>query len=272
MQGYLRKMRAEPNVVVDYYLRLGESERHLNPYLGETIRLTWTGRISCSHCGRITSKSFGQGYCYPCFRKLAQCDLCITSPERCHYAAGTCRDEAFAQSFCMQPHIVYLANSSGIKVGITRPENLPSRWIDQGAVQALPVLAVQTRQQSGLIEVAFRQHVSDRTHWQKMLKSEAQAIDLKARRDELLSSVAAEIEARRRQFGIQAVQPIGAAKVQQFRYPVLEYPEKVVSLSFDKQARVEGRLLGIKAQYLILDTGVINLRKFTAYEVVFCPP
>ena len=110
----------------------------LNPYIGQRLTLKWHGEIKCQHCGRASKKSFSQGYCYPCSQRLAQCDLCVMSPERCHYDKGTCREPAWGEEFCMQSHIVYLANSSGIKVGITRPSQLPTRWLDQGAVQALP--------------------------------------------------------------------------------------------------------------------------------------
>jgi hypothetical protein len=272
MRGFLQKMTArqnDPIDPIDYYLNLGDEEVHLNPHIGSSIKLAYNGLIQCTHCGRTTKKSFSQGYCYPCFRKLAQCDLCMMSPERCHHAEGTCRDNEFAESFCMNDHIVYLANSSGIKVGITRPANLPTRWIDQGAVQALPVFAVQTRQQSGFVEVAFKSHISDKTQWQRMLKEEPAAVDLPETRDRLIKEISTELDELQKRFGLQAIQPIANAEVQDFRYPVLEYPTKVKSMNFDKMPVVEGVLKGIKGQYLILDVGVINIRKFTAYEVEF---
>ena len=169
----------------------------------------------------------------------------------------------------MQPHIVYLANSSGIKVGITKPGNIPTRWIDQGAVQAVPILNVATRHQSGLVEVAFKQHISDKTHWQRMLKADDPAIDMAQTRTDLLALLAPEIEDLQQRFGLQAIQVVEDAEVQAIRYPVAQYPTKVVSMNFDKTAEVEGVLHGIKGQYLIFDTGVINLRKFTSYEIAF---
>ncbi len=276
MQGFLRKMASmvpdggcTDEQPVQYSLRLGDDSYPLNPLLGKKLTLRHTGNIECLECGRKTKKSFSQGYCYPCFKKLAQCDLCVVSPERCHHDQGTCRDDTFAENFCMQPHIVYIANSSGVKVGITRPENLPTRWIDQGAIQALPVMKVMTRQQSGFVEVAFKNFVSDKTQWQKMLKTQADYLDLAQQRDELMHTVQAELEPVIQRFGIQAVQPVLDAQAQTFVYPVLEYPEKVVSLNFDKTPELGGTLLGIKGQYLIFDTGVINLRRFTSYEVAF---
>lgn len=267
MRGLLNKMRVEHNTPVDYYLRLGDDEVHLNPHIGQHVTLTYTGRIACQNCARITKKSYSQGYCYPCFKKLAQCDLCVMSPDRCHHAQGTCRDENFAQTFCMQPHLVYLANSSGVKVGITKPENLPIRWIDQGAVQALPIYRVETRQQAGLVEVACKAHISDRTQWQQMLKAEDVHVDLTDYRDRLLALV--DTTAITSAFGDHSVTPLADESPLQFQYPVEQYPTKVTALNFDKTPEVTGTLLGIKGQYLIFDIGVINIRKFTSYEVAF---
>lgn len=252
---------------VDYYLPLGEDEIHLNPYIGQSIQLVYHNQIQCQHCGRTTKKSFSQGYCFPCFKKLAQCDLCIMSPERCHHDQGTCREPEWAEDFCFQDHIVYLANSSGVKVGITRPSQIPTRWIDQGAVQGLPIFSVSTRQISGLVEVIFKKHISDKTHWQRMLKSENEAVDLVAIREELMDKVAEDLIALQNRFGLQAIQPITQIETQAISYPVQEYPTKVSSKNFDKMPVIEGTLMGIKAQYLIFDTGVINIRKFTGYDV-----
>ncbi|XOV89429.1 MAG: DUF2797 domain-containing protein [Pseudomonadota bacterium] len=258
---------------VDYDLRLFDHTSnstetlHLNPLLGRRISLHYTGTIRCQHCGRTTSRSFSQGYCFPCCRRLAQCDLCVMSPERCHFDQGTCREPDWGEAFCMQPHLVYLANSSGVKVGITRPSQLPTRWIDQGAVQALPVFGVQTRQQSGFVEVAFKQHISDKTSWQRMLKSEDQRVDLRAIRDRLLTEIGPDIEALQARFGPGAIQPAQGAEVATIRYPVTHYPTRVVALNLDKTPTIDGVLVGIKGQYLIFDTGVINLRRYTSYEV-----
>ncbi|MEX2488654.1 MAG: DUF2797 domain-containing protein [Pseudomonadales bacterium] len=267
MRGYLRKMDVVHQDPVDYYLRLGDQELHLNPYIGKPIKLVYHQSIECLYCGRATKKSFSQGYCYPCFRKLARCDLCVVSPDRCHYYEGTCREPDWGEKFCMQPHIVYLANSSGIKVGITRVENLPNRWIDQGATQALPVISVDTRQQSGFVEKAFKRHVSDTTKWQQMLKADGDTIDLASERDRLLDELEPELEVLRGRFGPQSIRPMPEAEIRVIRYAVKQFPTKVVSLNFDKTPEIAGTLLGIKGQYLLLDIGVINLRKFTSYEV-----
>jgi hypothetical protein len=259
------------NQPVQYQLPIGEKLLAMNAHIGETIKLTYHGEINCIACGRKTKKSFAQGHCYPCFRSLASCDMCIMKPETCHYAQGTCRQPEWGESHCFIPHYVYLANSSGIKVGITRGTQIPTRWMDQGATQALAVLQVATRLQSGLLEVALKQHVSDRTDWRKMLKSNAEPLDLKALRDELLDKCSNEISKIKSEQGITeqdntTIQAIDEHVVE-INYPVLAYPEKVKSLNFDKQPEIEGVLIGIKGQYLILDSGVLNIRKFSGYNI-----
>lgn len=269
ISGQLRKMRTrhdEQGKVV-YQLPVGDQLLDLNARLGQKVSLHYSGEINCIHCNRKTKKSFNQGFCYPCFRSLAQCDSCIVSPEKCHYFAGTCREPEWADEHCMQDHFVYLANSSGVKVGITRGSQIPTRWMDQGAIQALPIFRVSNRLQSGLVEVAFKNHVADKTNWRAMLKGQVEEIDLVAERDRLLEECASDIDALQQEHGLQAITPITDAETAHFTYPVLEYPSKVTSLNFDKQPLVEGELKGIKGQYLILDTGVINIRKFAAYHV-----
>ncbi|MEQ1637111.1 MAG: DUF2797 domain-containing protein [Methylococcales bacterium] len=268
MQGFTGKMHTRLTTeTVEYALPLSKQLVGLNPLLGKNIKLIYSGMICCVHCGRKTSKSFNQGYCYPCFTQLAQCDLCIMKPETCHYAKGTCREPTWGEEFCLQPHFVYLANSSGIKVGITRQTQIPTRWIDQGAVQALPILKVASRQISGLIEVEIAKHVSDKTSWQKMLKSAADTIDLISERDRLLVECAPQLAEINTRFGTDAVTYLPNNDVVSINFPVLNYPTKVKSFNFDTQREVAGELQGIKGQYLLLDTGVINMRKFAGYEI-----
>jgi hypothetical protein len=265
--GNLRKMRTELATPVNYSLLLNDEAIPMNPLLGRELKLSFTGTINCVHCARLTKKSFNQGYCYPCFTRLAQCDSCIIKPEKCHYAAGTCREPEWGEANCFQPHYVYLANSSGLKVGITRHNQIPTRWIDQGAVAAVPVMRVSSRQISGLMEVAFKDHVADKTSWQKMLKGVIEPLDMLARRDELLEQVQPAMATLQERFGADAVELLPDAEVVEIEYPVLAYPAKVKSFNFDKDPLVQGTLQGIKGQYLIFDSGVINMRKFGGYEI-----
>ncbi|OQX39426.1 MAG: hypothetical protein B0D91_01605 [Oceanospirillales bacterium LUC14_002_19_P2] len=253
--------------VVHYQLPVGEDLLPLNTLIGEKLSIHYAGAINCVHCGRKTKKSFNQGFCYPCFRKLAACDSCIMSPEKCHYDAGTCREPEWGERNCMTDHVVYLANSSGIKVGITRLNQVPVRWIDQGAVEALPIFRVATRRLSGLVEDLFRSAVKDRTNWRAMVKGQVPELDIVAERDALFDRFDDDIAALQQEYGVQAVQPVLDAESYRFSYPVQQYPVKVTSFNLDKTPLVEGVLQGIKGQYLLLDTGVINIRKFTAYQV-----
>lgn len=271
MIGNILKMKttlgdASKNQAVQYELPIGEELMALNQSIGKEIKLSYKSEIHCVACGRKTNKSFGQGHCFPCFRSLASCDMCIMKPETCHYAEGTCREPKWGEEKCFAPHYVYLANSSGVKVGITRETQIPTRWIDQGAGQALPIFKVATRLQSGLLEVVLKQHVSDRTDWRKMLKFDAEPLDLKMIRDELKAKCQNEIAGIVEQQGEEAIQALDE-QVVEIKFPIEQYPEKIKSLNFDKQADIEGTLMGIKGQYLILDIGVLNIRKFSGYNV-----
>ena len=266
-RGGLRKMQVELEETVRYRLFPEQGGLCLNESLGQSIRLSFTGAIHCVACDRLTKKSFNQGYCFPCLRKLAACDSCIVSPEKCHLAEGTCREPDWAETHCQVPHIVYLSNTSSVKVGITRETQIPTRWIDQGATQAKPIARVQTRHQSGLLEVLCAQYVGDRTAWQTMLKGNGEPQDLEAIRQKVMASCREGIADLQLQHGESAFELLEDAPETEIEYPVLNWPEKVKAHNFDKQPVVEGTLMGIKGQYLMLDTGVLNIRKFGGYEV-----
>jgi len=167
----------------------------------------------------------------------------------------------------MQDHIVYLANSSGLKVGITRATQVPTRWIDQGATQALAIIRVRSRLQSGALELMFKQHVADKTNWRDMLKGEAKPLDMIAESKRLVEECTAEIKELEDSFGFFAISVLSGIEPVEINYPVEVYPEKIASFNFDKEPTIEGKLMGIKGQYLIFDSGVINLRRFSGYEI-----
>lgn len=258
-QGTLSKMLTTHATPIRYELLLGENRVDLTPAIGQELSLVFHGNILCQNCGKKTKKSYSQGYCYPCTMKLAECDLCILKPETCHYDKGTCREPSWGEANCMKPHVVYLANSSGLKVGITRASQVPIRWMDQGASQALPILEVPNRFISGQVEVLFKKHISDRTDWRKMLKGDPEAIDLIHWKNKLLAEVAEEL----RPFPHQVLE----SPVWEFNYPIQTYPEKINSFNLDKVSEIRSRLLGIKGQYLIFESGVLNVRAHTGYEV-----
>ena len=265
--GNLAKMKTALADTVEYRLPVGEDVVEMNALLGQPLQLHYSGEIHCIHCGRKTKKSFSQGFCYPCFTSLAQCDMCIMKPETCHYAAGTCREPEWALTHCMQDHYVYLANSSGLKVGITRGSQIPTRWMDQGATQALPIFRTRDRLLAGLVEVIIKAHANDRTDWRKMLKGQAEAMDLAVERERLHKEIGQELEKLRAEHGEDAAIFLPKEEPVEIRYPVLEYPTKVSSFNLDKEPEINATLMGIKGQYLIFDSGVINIRKYAGYKV-----
>ena len=260
LSGHIKMMSSSlKGGLAHYQLPIGEGILDMNTLIGQHIELSFNEIISCSNCGKKTYKSFSQGYCWQCANELARCDMCIMKPEECHYHLGTCRESDWGLANCFTPHIVYLANSSGIKVGITRKTNTPSRWIDQGAISALPILEVKTRLESGLIEEALKSFITDKTNWRAMLKNETEYADLVDTKIVLLgeiSSLVDELDAK--------TLPDDVINID---YPVLKYPTKVVSLSFDKNPVISGVLNGIKGQYLLLESGVLNVRKFSSYHL-----
>ena len=256
----LQKLKTEYRSDQDilYFLEAGSEIIALNQYLGKKITLEHTGQINCVNCERVTKKSFAQGHCYPCFKKLASCDMCLMKPETCHYDQGTCREPQWGEENCMIPHTVYLANSSGLKVGITRGETPVNRWMDQGAIGGIPLATVEKRLDAGHLEVALKAHVADKTNWRAMLKGDVETIDLEAARERLKEHIPVNVPCK-----------ISDTPALEIKYPVLQHPEKVKSFNFDKDPTVSGVLHGIKGQYLIFDTGVINIRKFSGYQVRF---
>ncbi len=160
--GTLRKMTTTLNPddgSVCYHLPVGEHSVNLTELIGQSLTLNHTGNIYCSNCSKKTKKSYSQGHCYVCMKKLASCDMCMMKPETCHFDQGTCREPEWAEQVCMSDHYVYLSNTSSLKVGITRHTQIPTRWIDQGATQALPIFKVSNRKLSGLIEIELAKQI-----------------------------------------------------------------------------------------------------------------
>ena len=259
IQGNLLKMRTEINHPVDYYLPIGTDEIYMNEMIGKQLHLSYQHQINCIHCGRVTKTSFAQGYCYPCFQSLPETDACILRPELCEAHLGKSRDQAWAEQHCLQDHYVYLALSSALKVGVTRHSQVPTRWIDQGAWKAIKLAKTPNRNLAGQIEVALKEHLTDKTNWRHMLTNQ------------LLMGVNLHIEKMK----IKNKLPdslkeyyVNDDEVVELNYPVSTFPEKVKSFGFDKQPDFEGKLVGIKGQYLIFEEGnVINIRKHGGYQI-----
>ena len=255
---------------IDYALAVGDFVQPLASWLGSGVELTTTGAIHCRACGQTTSVSYGQGHCYSCFKSLPSCDICIRSPDRCHFALGTCRDPAWGEANCMRPHLLYLAVSSGVKVGLTNVHNIPRRWLDQGAHAALLIAETRTRHIAGLLEVALAQHVTDRTDWRKMIVDSDgdAAVDLRAIALTLRDAVTEEFAQLQATFGSDAARWRDEDTIWRGRYPRLPglaVPLEQLRLVANKT--LASTLIGIKGQYLLLDHGVLNLRRFAGHQV-----
>lgn len=261
ISGNIRKMRSELKDVVQYYLPIGAEEVDMNALISHHLKLSFTGQINCVKCGRKTKKSFAQGFCYPCFISAPETEDCVLRPELCRAHEGVARDMEYAKRNCLSDQVVYLSKTSDVKVGVTRSAQVPFRWIDQGASQAIELARTPNRYTAGVIEVFLKEHMKDKTNWRKMLKNESSFSglleDKKREVIDLLSSEFHEYVSK-------------DDTVWEIKYPVIAYPEKVSSLNFDKTSSIEGVLQGIKGQYLIFqDNSVLNIRKFGGYHISF---
>ena len=221
--------------------------------------MEFTGVINDIATGEQIKKSYQNGYSYKSMMSLARCDICMVRPERCHFHQGTCREPEWGKKHCFIPHIVYLSITGQVKVGITRITNTPGRWIDQGASLALPLLKVRDRLTSGMIEKEIAQEYRDKTNWKEML-----AFNMREDENNLL-------ELRERIFYDYSdlLDDLDAVDMEEeiikIDYPVLEIPKVMKSLSFDNSPVIEGKLLGIKGQYLLFEQGVLGIRKHQGY-------
>lgn len=254
-------MRSVFNDPVEYYLPIGDVEVPMNSLIGSEIEMEYLGEIHCIKCGRKTSKSFFQGYCYPCYTTAPETEECVLRPELCRAHLGEARDMDFASKYCLIDQVVYLSLTSGIKVGVTRSTQVPFRWIDQGAVRAVELARAPNRYTAGLIEVQLKTHMKDSTNWRAMLKNEIHFDgDLLERKQAALKLLPDDL----RVFGSDD------DHITTINYPVSAYPEKVGSLNFEKESVISGKISGLKGQYLLFENNrVINLRKFGGYKVRF---
>ena len=257
-QGVLTKMQTEFSNPIQYYLVFENSFLSLNQLLDKSLEINFEG-YQCLNCGK-KKKIFRQGFCYDCFMGSAAAGDWIMKPElsTAHLDIED-RDLEYEKKVQLQPHIVYLAVSSEVKVGVTRKTQVPTRWIDQGAIQAIPIVEVPNRYLAGITEVALKEHYADKTNWQKMLKNEIPKVDLLKEKLSLKDYIPNEV---------QEFYDTNNSNIYQLQYPVLEYPKKVNSLNLDKSPNFSGKLTGIKGQYLIFEDGtVFNVRTFEGYVV-----
>jgi hypothetical protein len=255
--GNIIKMRSEFAEPVKYFLPLGENELSMNELLGKSINLKFTGQINCIACGKKTKTSFGQGFCYNCLQTAPEASETIMRPELSKAHLGIARDMDWAREHDLIDHFVYLAVSGELKVGVTRHHQVPTRWIDQGASKAIILAQTPNRHISGVIEVYLKNFFSDKTNWRSMLQNkDLQEYNLTEEKQNASRLLPAELQ----QYYF------ADNKIWNMNYPVTAYPEKISSVSFDKDPEISGVLIGIKGQYLIFSDGrVLNLRKHSGY-------
>lgn len=264
IQGNLRKMRSELQDPVQYQLPIYNGidfveNIGMNDLIGQSIRFTYEGYWNSILSGERMPKPYGEGLTYPEFQNSPEASPSILRPELSQIHHGIAlRDYDWEMEHHMKPHAVYLSITSGEKVGVTRLTQIPTRWIDQGAVKAVVIAETPYRQLAGLIEVALKEHVSDKTNWQRMLKGESSDVNLleeKARLVEFLS------EKLKKYI-------VGDREIVEIHYPVEEYPLKVKSIKLDKVLDFEAKLTGIRGQYLIFeDNHVMNVRSHSGCRV-----
>ena len=259
INGQLSKMTHREDTPIQYFLNLGGESYPLTSKVGQTLTMRYTGKITCIECGRSIKKTYSEGYCFPCTRDLPENDICSVRPEKCQHDKGNDADRKFYEKFCNIDHYVYLSQTSGVKVGITRHYNIPSRWIDQGAMKALIIAKVPRRILSGQIEIVLAKKISDKTNWRKMLLGQIEDVDFSFMRSEMIESIPKDLK----QYALYE------EEVQSFTYPVESVPEKISSHNLDKESTFSEKLTGIKGQYLIFENRVINLRKYSGYHIEF---
>lgn len=257
--GQLRKMEHEMADPIRYFPSLDEKPHEITGEVGHPLSLSFDGTITCVECGRKIKKTYDEGYCFPCSRDLPENDICAVRPERCEHEQGNEAARRFWAEYCNVDHFVYLSLTSGVKVGVTRHWNIPSRWIDQGAVQGLIIARTPERKIAGQIEIALAEHMADKTNWRKMLKGEVDDADLLEWRERIVPWVPETLK--------QYLVEDGA--IQTLSFPVVSAPAKITSHNLDKESGFTDRLTGIKGQYLIFESRVINLRKYAGYHVTF---
>ena len=256
----LKRMDTDLQDVVQYSLDIHGETHKMNDYIGKNIKIEWSGTVICE-CGKKSDKFYRSSYCYTCFWESPLASPTIFKPELCTAHLGIEeRDLEWEKEFQIAPHYVYLANSSGIKVGITRGSQGVIRWMDQGASQAILLAEVPNRRFSGDIEVSLKQFVADKTNWRKMLSGTPESVDLVQLKEELSEHVPEELK--------QYILPNNT--VTEIKYPVTQYPTKIKSVKLERNPVIEGKLLGIKGQYLLLDGDrVFNIRSHEGFISTF---
>lgn len=256
-EGVLRKMQTEIGSPIQYYLVFESDFLNLNQVLNKEVSIDFI-KHQCLNCGN-DRPIFRQGFCKSCFFEIPSAGDWIMRPElSTAHLDKEDRDLVYEKRVQLQPHIVYLANSSNVKVGVTRKTQVPTRWIDQGAHEAIEIVEVPNRYLAGITEVALKDHVGDKTNWRKMLTNTVDDENLVEWRAKLKQYIPEEAQQYFLENNFET----------HMQFPVLRYPENVKSLNLDKTPNYKGILKGIKGQYLIFeDNTVFNVRSNEGYYV-----
>ena len=249
-KGVLKKMITEIGSPIRYYLNLESDFLEMNQLLDQTVKINFLG-TQCLSC-HDSKPIFRQGFCKNCFFENPSAGDWIMRPElsKAHLGEED-RDLEYEKKVQLQPHSVYLALSSHLKVGVTRKTQIPTRWIDQGAHQAVCILEVPNRYLAGVAEVSLKEHFSDKTNWRKMLQNDYEEILWTTAINQAIDALPKDLKPH----------IIRDQLVTELQFPVLQYPEKVKSLNLEKENSYSGVLKGIKGQYLIFeDQTVYNIR------------
>lgn len=251
-EGVLKKMQTEGATPIDYFLAIAPGFIHINQCLNQILTVELVGS-QCLHCGS-QEPIFRQGFCKRCFFESPAVGDWIMRPElsKAHLNIAD-RDLDYEKEMQLQPHVVYLALSSHLKVGVTRKKQLPTRWIDQGAQEAVVLLEVPNRYLAGVAEVALKEIFSDKTNWRKMVQNESEAVDWSA-------SIAKAIDHLPNDLKPYLHHPVPSPT--HLEYPMVgQFPQKPVSLNLHKNPLYSGKLVGVKGQYLLFeDQTVFNVR------------
>lgn len=257
-QGVLQKMPTENGHPVQYYLILENDFVNLNQLLNKTLELSFL-KYECLTCHE-DKPIYRQGFCKSCFFETPQAADWVLRPElsKAHLGIED-RDLEYEKQVQLQPHVVYLANSSGLKVGVTRKSQIPTRWIDQGAHEAIEIVEVPNRYLAGITEVALKDHVSDKTNWRKMVTNDVEDVDLIKEKERLADFIPNEVK----EYFLE-----NNSNETNIDFPVIQYPQKITSLNLDKTPTYKGVLKGVKGQYLIFEDGtVFNVRGSEGYYI-----
>lgn len=254
--GSITKLSAAFQSPILYKFNIGNSSFELNNHIGKIITIEFSGKINCIECGAKIKKTFMQGFCYPCFIKSPKTSECIFKPHLCRAHKGKSRDMEWSKKYCLSEQYVYLSLTSNLKVGVTRFNQIPTRWIDQGAHHAIKFAKLPNRYLAGMIEIEISKYISDRTKWRSMLKGDYDEVNLISKKNQISKLLPTKYQKY----------ILNDNNIIDLAYPVSQKLNKIKSINIEKTPNVKGVLTGIKGQYLIIDNlYVLNIRKYTGY-------